>query len=37
MHKSPFFLCSQFYEPEALMKDPGDGQIFIELLGKFWR
>lgn len=26
--------CSQFYEPEALLSDPADGRIFIELLGK---
>ncbi|KAK3737452.1 hypothetical protein QZH41_008338 [Actinostola sp. cb2023] len=24
--------ASQFYEPDALLADPGDGQIFIELL-----
>ena len=26
--------CSQFYEPEALLSDPADGRIFIELLGE---
>lgn len=28
------FIYSQFYEPDALLADPTDGQIFIELLGK---
>ena len=26
---------SQFYEPDALLSDPADGRIFIELLGKY--
>lgn len=29
-----FLIYSQFYEPDALLADPADGQIFIELLGK---
>jgi len=28
-----YFDYSQFYEPEALLSDPADGRIFIELLG----
>ena len=31
---SNYAFCSQFYEPEALLSDPADGRIFIELLGE---
>ena len=30
-----FYYDSEFYEPEALLSDPADGRIFIELLGKW--
>lgn len=30
-----FTFCSQFYEPEALLRDAADGRIFIELLGNY--